>query len=115
MSLDMQNAKEVSFKGATVPFYEYEKDGISYLQFDTSKTGHPEPMVNAMTGLKNLKDNQKLVMINHKPPMGLFPKIEADYDYEVSELDNNLFKIVFSKKANATGSTNYEDKNCSGE
>lgn len=109
-----QNAQPIEVEGATVPFYTYEENGTTYLYFDSSKTGHPEPMINAMSGLKALKEEQKLVMINHKAPMGLFPKIEADYDYEVSELDSGLFKIVFSKKSDAKGSTNYDDTACNG-
>ena len=114
MSLIPENAVEITLEGATVPFYKYEKDGVSYLQFDSSKTGHPEPMVNAMTGLQNLEDNQKLVMINHKPPMGLFPKVEADFDYEVEQIGNDLYKMTFSKKANAAGATDFNDRSCNG-
>jgi hypothetical protein len=114
MGLFPENAQEITLEGATVPFYKYEEDGVEYIAFDSSKTGHPEPMVNAMTGLKNLADNQKLVMVNHKPPMGLFPKIEADYNYSVEELDNGLFKITFSKKSDAAGATNYNDTACNG-
>ena len=108
------NAQETQVEGSTVPFYTFEENGIGYLYFDSSKTGHPEPMINAMAGLKALKDGQKLIMINHKAPMGLFPKIEADYDYEVSELENGLFKITFSKKSDAAGATNYNDTACNG-
>ena len=114
MSLIPQNATELALEGATVPFYSYEKDGVEYLQFDTSKTGHPEPMVNAMVGLQNLKDGQKLVMINHKPPMGLFPKIENDFDYTVEEISTDLYAMTFSKKADAAGSTNFNDTACNG-
>ncbi len=114
MSTLPQNAVEIQIEGATVPFYKFEKDGVTYLYFDSSKTGHPEPMINAMTGLKNLKEGEKLIMINHKAPMGLFPKIESDYDYEVTELDNGLFQIVFSKKSDAQGTTNYDDTACNG-
>jgi len=114
MSIIPENAKEVQLEGATVPFYAYEENGVSYLAFDTSKTGHPEPMVNAMVGLQNIQDDEKLVMINHKPPMGLFPKIEADFDYEVEDVEGGLYKITFSKKANAAGSTNFNDTACNG-
>jgi len=114
MEIFPQEKQELSLEGNTVPFYKFSIDGVEYIGFDTSKTGHPEPMVNAMVGLQNLGDNQKLMMINHKAPMGLFPKIEADFDYEVSELENGLFKIVFTKKANPANSTNFDDKNCDG-
>jgi hypothetical protein len=114
MGLFPENAQEITLEGGTVPFYKYEENGVEYIGFDTSKTGHPEPMVNAMTGLQNLGENQKLVMINHKPPMGLFPKIEADFDYTVEELGDGLFKMTFSKKADASGATNFNDKACNG-
>ena len=114
MGIFPENKVEISLDGATVPFYKFEEDGVEYLAFDSSKTGHPEPMVNAMTGLQNLSGNQKLMMINHKPPMGLFPKIEADFDYEVSELDNGLFKTVFTKKGSEANSTDFSDTACSG-
>ncbi len=114
MSTLPNNAQEIQVEGATLPFYTFEENGVSYLYFDSSKTGHPEPMVNAMAGLKALKDGQKLIMINHKPPMGLFPKIEADFDYKVEELDNGLYKITFSKKSDAKGATDFNDTACNG-
>ena len=114
MSTLPANATEIQVEGSTVPFYTFEEDGVSYLYFDTSKTGHPEPMVNAMAGLKALKEGQKLIMINHKAPMGLLPKIEADFDYNIEELDNGLFKITFSKKSDAQGATDFNDTACNG-
>ena len=114
MDIFPENKVEISFDGATVPFYKFEENGVECIAFNTSKSGHPEPMVNAMVGLQNLGDNQHLIMINHKPPMGLFPKIEADFDYEVIDLDNGLFKVVFSKKANGANATDFNDRNCSG-
>jgi len=105
-----ENAQKVEVPGATVDFYKL--DDTYY--FDSSKTGHPEPMINAMSGLQILKDGEKLVMINHKAPMGLFPKIENDFDYEVEELNDGRFKITFTKKANAQGNTNFNDTACSG-
>jgi len=114
MGLFPENAQEITLEGGTVPFYKYEENGVEYIGFDTSKTGHPEPMVNAMTGLQNLSENQKLVMINHKPPMGLFPKIEADFDYSVEELNDGLFKMTFSKKTDAAGATDFNDRACNG-
>ena len=114
MSTLPANATETQVEGSTVPFYTFEENRVSYLYFDTSKTGHPEPMVNAMAGLKALKDGQKLIMINHKAPMGLLPKIEADFDYTIEELDNGLFKITFSKKSDAQNATDFSDTACNG-
>jgi len=114
MSNIPQDSKEVSLNGATVPFYEYSVGGVEYLQFDTSRSGHPEPMINAMTGLQNLKPNQKLVMINSKPPAGLFPKIENDFSYEVEQLGEALYKIVFTSKNEAPSNTDFSDTACNG-
>jgi len=114
MSNIPQNSNEVSLNGATVPFYEYNLGGVEYLQFDTSRSGHPEPMINAMTGLQNLKSGQKLVMINSKPPAGLFPKIEADFSYEVEQLAEGLYKIVFTSRNDAASNTDFSDTACNG-
>jgi len=114
MSLIPQNAKEIELNGATVPFYTYENDGVSYLQFDSSKCGHPEPMVNAMVGLQTIKDNETLVMINSKAPMGLFPKVENDFNFEVEDLEGGLVKVLFTKKSSEASSTNFSDTACNG-
>jgi len=113
MNLIPQDAKQVEVDGATVPFVKYEKDGVTYIQFDSSRSGHPEPMINAMSGLQMIQANEKLVMINSKAPMGLFPKIEADFDFEVEELEDGRFKITFSKKG-ADITTDFNDTGCSG-
>ena len=89
-----KNAKQIEVDNSTVPFYQDEN---SYY-FDTSLTAVPEPMINAVAGLQLLDENKKLIMINHKIPMGLFPKIEAYFDYEVEELKDGNVKITFSKK-----------------
>ncbi|MGD9654166.1 MAG: DUF2249 domain-containing protein [Sulfuricurvum sp.] len=103
----------IQLDGATVPFYVNESEGTRVYSFDTSMCGHPEPMINAMTGLAHLKEGEKLIMINSKVPMGLFPKIEEDFSYEVAELANGTFEILFMKKGNGTN-TNFGDNGCSG-
>ena len=103
------SAKKIDVKNATVDFFEDE----DYYYFDTSLTAAPEPMVNALAGLKLLDRSKKLVMINHKIPMGLFPKIEAYFDYEVEELKDGNVKITFSKKEKIVPKLDF-DTNCSG-
>jgi len=114
MNMLPENGKEVELNGATVPFYRYEKDGVSFLQFDTSHAGHPEPMVNAMVGLQNLAAEEKLVMINSKPPMGLFPKVEDDFSFEVEQIAEGLTKVVFTQKNSEAKNTNFSDTACNG-
>jgi len=106
--------KEIQLEGATVPFYEYKEEEIRVIEFDSSKCGHPEPMINAMTGLQAIQGDEKLVMINSKAPMGLFPKIEADFNFDVSELEDGRFKIVFTRKTGSEASTNFNDTACGG-
>ena len=99
MSTLPENAQKIEVQGADVDFYTYEDNGVTFFQFDSSMTGPPSPMVNAMSGLKLIEgSDKKLVMINHKPPMGLFPKIEDKYTYEIEELSDGRHKIVFSSK-----------------
>ncbi len=103
------SAKQIEVVNSTVPFYEDE----NYYYFDTSLTAVPEPMINAVAGLELLNENKKLIMINHKIPMGLFPKIEAYFDYEVEELADGNIKIIFTKKVNLVSKLDFDTK-CSG-
>ena len=114
MSLYPENAVEISVEGATVPFVKYEEDGMTVYQFDSSKAGHPEPMINAMTGLSLVQNGEKLVMINSKAPMGLFPKIEADFNFAVEELSDGRFKISFTRKGEGDTTTDFTATSCSG-
>lgn len=104
-----KNAKPIEVDNSTVPFYQDENG----YYFDSSSTAVPEPMINAVAGLQLLDENKKLIMINHKIPMGLFPKIEAYFDYEVEELKDGNVKITFSKKEKLVPKLDF-DTNCSG-
>lgn len=106
--------QKIEVTGATVDFFKDIQDGLTVYQFDTSRCGPPAPMVNAMAGLQLLDENSKLVMINHKAPGGLFPKIEADFDYEVSDLEDGAVKVEFRKKTNAQHTTDFTQTSCSG-
>ena len=110
MSLIPSEASKIDVAGASVDFFKLEKDGQSTYYFDTSKCGPPEPMINAMCGLKLIKGtNDKLVMINHKTPGGLFAKLEDDISYETQSIEGGLTKVVFSSNNSSTATTNLED------
>ncbi len=113
MSLLPENAQQIEVEGATVPFMKYEENGVTIYQFDSSKAGHPEPMINAMTGLQMIQAGEKLEMINSKAPMGLFPKIEADFNFDVEELVDGRFKITFTKRGESDAATDFDDTACS--
>ena len=103
------NAKQIEVLNATLSFFEDE----NYFYFDSSLTAPPEPMINAVAGLQLLNKNEELIMINHKIPMGLFPKIEGLFDYEIEELDDGNVKIVFTKKEKAVSKLDI-DTTCKG-
>ncbi|MCB4753396.1 MAG: hypothetical protein LGB01_04185 [Sulfurovum sp.] len=107
--------KEIKVEGATVPFYEYIIGETQYYEFDTSKCGPPEPMVNAMTGLKMLDNpKKKVVMINHKKPMGLLEKIGENYKIETEKMNDGCIKLIFSYKEGESKKANLNDMACHG-
>ena len=105
-----KDAKQIDVEGATVPFF---KDETAYY-FDSSLTGPPEPMVNAMLGLQLIDDNTKLVMINRKAPMGLFPNIKDSFDYNIVELANDTVAVTFIRKTNTSVDLKNVDTSCGG-
>ncbi|CZE48490.1 hypothetical protein [Campylobacter geochelonis] len=102
MNLNFKNWEEFSVDGASVPFYKKADESSEYIGFETTSCTPPGPMVNAMFALNLVKDkNTKVVMINHKFPAGLIPKIEDKFDYLRTDLDNGAVKIEFSLKDGA--------------
>lgn len=110
MSVIPQDAQKIEVVGATVDFFKLSKDTQSTYYFDTSKCGPPDPMVNAVCGLKLIKGtNDKLVMINHKAPGGLFAKLQDDVAYEMQNLDNGLVQITFTSNNASSSSTDLQN------
>ena len=107
--------EEIKVEGSTVPFYTYKIGETKIFEFDTSRCGPPEPMVNAMAGLK-LIDNpmKKLVMINHKKPMGLLDKVSENYQIDVEDLEDGRVKLIFSYIAGESEKADLSKNSCSG-
>ncbi len=102
-------------KGATVPFETYEQEGLTYYRFDTIETECPEPMMNAMHGLQLLDTmDKRLVMLNMQEPMGLYPRIAADFEWEVETLESGDLRITFKRKALEDTTTDFDNNHCSG-
>ena len=111
MSEIIKEALEVA--GATVPFFTYKEGEDQIIEFDTSKCGPPDPMVNAMAGLKLLDaPNKKVVMINHKSPGGLPAKIGENYDIAEEKIEGGLVKLTFSYKSGESEKANLADNTC---
>jgi len=112
MSELVKEALEVD--GATVPFYTYKMGETQFVEFDTSKCGPPEPMVNAMAGLKLVNETTKLAMINHKKPGGLLTKIGENYDVESEKLEDGRVKLIFSYKSGESEKADLSQNTCAG-
>jgi len=109
------NKQPLEVEGATVPFFTYTLEDTQYIEFDTSKCGPPDPMVNAMAGLKLLDaPDKKVVMINHKSPGGLLAKIGENYDISEEKLEGGLVKLTFSYRSGESEKANLNDASCHG-
>ena len=77
------DAQKIAVEDATVDFVIFKNEGTTFYAFDTSGCEPPEPMVNAMAGLRLIDGpDKRLIMVNHKMPMGLFNKIGEDFDIQ---------------------------------
>ncbi|MCD6654600.1 MAG: hypothetical protein LT067_07540 [Sulfurovum sp.] len=108
------NAEEFMPQGATVPFFKYQMGEDQIIEFDTSRCGPPEPMVNAMIGLKMVDEHTKLLMINHKKPMGLLEKVQQNFNLEETDTEDGNVQLLFSHKAGESEKAKFNDSACQG-
>ena len=101
MSDFFKNAEQFMADGATVPFYKYTENGINFIGFDSRACIPPEPMINALVAIKFANKNTKIVMVNHKFPAGLIPKLQAQFDIAREDLEGEQVKMIFSLKDGA--------------
>ncbi|MDD5156925.1 hypothetical protein [Sulfurimonas sp.] len=81
---------------ATLDFYKYEEDGLTFYEYNATKCQPPEPMVNTMVGLSLLNDkNDRLVGIFFHEPFPLYSKIPLTISHEAVELESGDFRITF--------------------
>ncbi len=108
--------EKIIVDGATVDFFKYKDGNVEVYEFDTSRCGPPEPMVNAMAGLKLIDGpNKKLVMINHKKPMGLLNKIGENFNISAKNLDDGRVAIEFTYKEGASEEADLNDSSATGK
>nr|WP_314903080.1 hypothetical protein [uncultured Campylobacter sp.] len=101
MSDFFKGAEQFNAEGATVPFYRYSQGGVDFVGFDSRPCVPPEPMVNALVAIKFANQNTKIVMVNHKFPAGLIPKIAEQFDIEREDLEGGAVKMTFGLKQGA--------------
>jgi hypothetical protein len=81
---------------ATLNFYKYEEDGLTYYEFNATECQPPEPMINAIVGLSLLKSkNDRLVGIFFHEPFPLYDRVPLSIAHEAIELDGGDFRITF--------------------
>ena len=81
---------------ATLDFYRYEENDLTYYEFDATGCQPPEPMVNAIAGWALLKSkNERVVGIFFHEPFPLYERVPLSISHEVQELENGDFKITF--------------------
>ena len=110
--MNIENQEKIDVPNGTVEFIKGNFNNVVTYGFNTSTGGHP--MVNAMAGLAMLKDGEKLIMINHCAPMGLFPKVESEFEFTYADREDGLTRIEFTKKTGVSGNTDFESTSCSG-
>jgi uncharacterized protein (DUF2249 family) len=90
---------KVEIPMTTLEFLKYEENGLTYYEFDATQCQPPEPMVNTIHGLKQIKSNEeRLVGIFFHEPTPLYTKIEEFFEYNAVELDNGDFRLEFKRK-----------------
>jgi len=110
--VNIENKEIVEVPNATVSFVKGNLDGTNAYGFDTSAGGHP--MINAMAGLAMLNEGEKLIMINHCAPMGLFPKVENEFEFSYADRADGLTRIEFTKKSGVEANTDFSSTSCNG-
>lgn len=108
-----ESAEPIEIQGSTVSFYRFQEGNITYYQFDTSLVSPPDPFINAMCGLALIKNDQiKLIMINHKKPMGLIDRVAGQFEIETIRLEKDLYKLTFSFKGEISLQADLSAKTC---
>ena len=81
---------------ATLAFYKYEENGLTYYEFDATQCQPPEPMVNTMVSMSLLKSpNDRVVGIYFHEPFPLYDRLPTAIKRESIELPNGDFRVEF--------------------
>jgi len=81
---------------ATLDFYKYEENSITFYEFNATGCQPPEPMVNAMCGLSLLKRREdRLVGTFFHEPFPLYERIPVTISHEAKELDSGDVVVTF--------------------
>jgi len=91
--------EKVTVPMASLDFFKYQEDGVTYYEFNATECSPPEPMVNTMHGLKMLQSkDDRLVGFFFHEPTPLYAKVGPNFSHEAEELEGGDFKITFKLK-----------------
>ena len=83
----------------TLDIYKYEKDGLTFYEYDATDCQPPEPMLNTIHILNTIKSkNERVVGRFFHEPSPLYTKISPLFSYKAEELDNGDYEITFFLK-----------------
>lgn len=90
--------EKIEILGATIDFFKYKENGLTYYEFNATQCSAPEPMVNAMSGLRMLQSkDDRLVGIFFHEPIPLYNRLGDHFIHEAIALENGDFKIIFQR------------------
>ena len=88
--------QKIEVPRATLEFFKYEEDGLTYYEYDATKCQPPEPMVNTMVGVSLLKGpNDRLVGNFFHEPFPLYERLPLTIGHVAEEQESGDFKITF--------------------
>lgn len=91
----MQKIK-IEVPRATLDFYMYEQEGITYYEYDATGCQPPEPMVNTINGLSLLKSStDRLVGKFFHEPFPLYSRIPLTITHEAKETPDGDVLVTF--------------------
>ncbi|QOY51018.1 DUF2249 domain-containing protein [Candidatus Sulfurimonas baltica] len=86
----------IELRRATLDIYKYEKEGLTFYEFDATECEPPEPMVNTIVAISLLKTKEdRLVGIYFHEPYPLYERLPKNISHESKELPSGDFRVTF--------------------
>ena len=102
-------------EGSTLPFWRYSSAEREVIEFDSTDSACPIPMMNAMAGLARIATSgELLVMINGFEPEGLYERIRDHFTWKVEPLSDKQIMVVFEAIEGKAEQLDFSRRHCSG-
>jgi len=91
--------KLIEVPRTTLEIYHYTEDGASVYEFDATECSPPEPMVNTIVMLEQLKTSQeRLKVLFFHEPTPLYERISQHFSYVSQEMESGDVLVTFQRK-----------------